>query len=125
MPEYVSGILGLSRKGTSKIEAGPLLINEMNASGKLENSMFSFYLTSNDDAYSSFIDFGMYVDDHIKFGSQLKWIKLVPHLYWMSEQAYGIRFNEQAFNFGKNNKSYSAIFDTGTSLTLVPSLLFD
>lgn len=80
-------------------------------------------MTSYDDEDSSFVDFGAYSVDHINFGSEIAWIDLEPHFYWKSEQAYGIKINDSAFNLGKNK--YTAIFDTGTSLTMVPEPLYD
>jgi len=44
--------------------------------------MFSFYLTSYESEEASFVDFGAYVPDHIKFGSEIAWLDLEPHFYW-------------------------------------------
>lgn len=113
----------MSRKGPEKWNTGPLLVDELSRSSKLSENVFSFYMTSYDSKEVSFVDFGAYLPDHIKFGSEIAWIDLEPHFYWKSPQAYGVKINESAYNLGKNK--YTAIFDTGTSLTLIPEPLYD
>jgi hypothetical protein len=74
----------MSRKGPKKWNTGPLLVDELNRSSQLSENVFSFYMTSYGDRDSSFVDFGAYSVDHIKFGSEIAWIDLEPHFYWKS-----------------------------------------
>ena len=57
------------------------------------------------------------------------WFKLKPHMYWMVDNVAGMRFNHDdnnAFSWLKySTKPYEAIFDSGTSLTMVPEEIFE
>ena len=83
----------MSRKGPKKWNTGPLLVDELHKSDKLSQNMFSFYMTSSDSKEASFVDFGAYVPDHIKFGSEITWIDLEPHFYWKAPKANGVKIN--------------------------------
>ena len=50
-------------------------------------------------------------------------MNLSPHLYWFAETNYGVKFNDSEFGYG-DAKKYSVVFDTGTSLTLVPDEIY-
>lgn len=73
-----------------------------------------------DASQTSFVDFGGIVPDHYR--GEIAWLDVIPHLYWMSNSNYGIRFGQNAYNYG--DEAYPIVFDTGTSLTLVPQTIW-
>ena len=51
----------------------------------------------------SFVDFGSVQDDHMRDPSELVWVGLYDHMFWMTYETYGVRFDENdedAYNFG-------------------------
>jgi hypothetical protein len=107
-------------------------------SGALSQNVFAFYMDSyaRESTNPSFIDFGSVQQTHMRNPSDLVYIPLVDHMYWMNYGATGVRIGEQitnvspndpddgfnAFNFGE--QGYQIIFDTGTSLVYFPHYLF-
>ena len=87
----------------------------------------------------SFVDIGGIVPNWIKDGNsgneynynKIVWLELTPDFYW-SANCQGISFGKpgtgNTFTFGANNHSKGgkmfAIFDTGTSFTLIPKSYF-
>lgn len=47
---------------------------------------------------------------------------MVPHFYWLAAGVTGVRFGDTAYKF---EKAYEVIFDSGTSLTMVPETIYD
>ena len=94
--------------------------------GIIEDSVFAFYLESYGKG-PSFVDIGAIVPSHMRKGMEPIWLNLTPHMYWMVSKVSGVRYNHStSFKWLKNeNASYSAIFDSGTSLTMVPTDLYD
>ena len=109
--------------------------------------MFAFYLESyaneyesnargHDDIYS-FVDFGEVVLGHMREGSQPVWFHLTSHMYWMVENINAVRFiTDRADQKGEEEladiygwlrggpSSYPGIFDSGTSMMMVPSPIY-
>lgn len=55
--------------------------------------------------------------------NDIAWIPMDPHFFWMSNNNRSIRIGSTEFSFGKR-KNFPAIFDSGTSVTLVPPAIF-
>jgi len=69
----------------------------------------------------SFIDFGVVVDKNMRNPRDIVWIPMAPHFFWMTNNNRAIRIGAHEFNIGG---PYKAIFDSGTSATLVPPGIF-
>ena len=61
LPGQVSGILGLARQGSDEIVEGPRFMDQLLQQKIVNDSTFSFYLTSDTSGTESFIDLGGYV----------------------------------------------------------------
>mmetsp|Transcript_33820 Transcript_33820/g.44671 ORF Transcript_33820/g.44671 Transcript_33820/m.44671 type:complete len:289 (+) Transcript_33820:339-1205(+) len=138
----IDGVLGLSR---SKLPAnlekewrgiGPLYVKHLAKAGLIKENTFSFFLESYSDnkALTSFIDIGTPVEEHMRPGQPIVWFKLKPHMYWMVTNVSAVRFTTQNGSIDKNKEykwlkkgkhGYDAIFDSGTSLTMVPQDLYE
>ena len=88
----------------------------------VKDSTFSFYLTSDSSGTKSFIDLGGYVHDNIRKGEQITWFEMLPNFYWVAEYIDGIKFDDTAYKF---DSAIGVIFDSGTSLTMVPGSIYD
>ena len=94
---------------------GPLLVKQLAEEHVLDANLFSLYLMNEDDVglgpqafggspkgVYSFIDFGSIQDEHMRDPSDLVWIDVFDHMFWMSYETYGVRFGENkedAYNF--------------------------
>lgn len=59
--------------------------------------------------------------------SELVWLKIYDHMFWMSYETYGVRFgesDENSYNFDLKLGGFLTIFDSGTSTVYVPSSLW-
>ena len=119
----IDGVFGLSRSVMADVgdEAldmrgvGPLLVKQLAEEHVLDANLFSLYLMNEDDVglgpqafggspkgVYSFIDFGSIQDEHMRDPSDLVWIDVFDHMFWMSYETYGVRFGESkedAYNF--------------------------
>ena len=62
----------------------------------------------------------------MKNPSDLIWLDVYDHMFWMTYETYGVRFGEEeedAYNFGIGN-AFLTIFDSGTSTIYVPFSLW-
>ena len=87
------------------------------------------YAHENGNDIVSFVDIGEAVPEHMKPGLEPVWLDLEPTMYWMVKEANGVKFtddsSETSYGWMKNGQqSYHAIFDSGTSLTMIPESLF-
>ena len=78
----------------------------------------------------SFVDIGELVLAHMKPNMEVVWFNLVDHMYWSVEHVNGIRFGGEvedgAYAWLRGGPtSYAAIFDSGTSASLIPTELFE
>ena len=118
----------MSRDSTppgKKIERGPLFIKQLKDRGQIEKNLFAFNMESAEDEAAgspSFIDFGMAVDKNMRNPDQIVWIPMAPHFFWMTNNNRAVRIGPHEFSIG--GKTYSVIFDSGTSITLVPPKIF-
>lgn len=113
----IDGILGLGAEATR----GPSFMENLRASGKIDDSMVSFELgfyNSNSQLETpSSITFGGY--DKSKFSGDLLWFPLKTNNWWaldMREFSYGTKTIAQ-FSF---YDGAIAVIDTGTSLLGLP-----
>ena len=59
--------------------------------------------------------------------SDLVWVDVFEHMFWMTYETYGVRFgesNNDAFNFDLKKGGFLTIFDSGTSTVYVPYSLW-
>ncbi len=47
---------------------------------------------------------------------------MLPNFYWVAESIDGVKFDDTAY---KLSKGLAVIFDSGTSLTMVPGSIYD
>ena len=62
----------------------------------------------------------------MRAGSEMAWIGVYDHMFWMTYETHGIRFGEDdadAYTFDPK-RSYLTIFDSGTSTVYVPFSLW-
>lgn len=124
--EYIDGILGLSRKmSTSAYVTGPLYIEYLQKAGIIQEQIFSFYMARNDT--QSYVDIGYYDGDSMK--SAVVWIPMPTYtkvLFWFARSS-ALRFGPETLTVDENSFTFdnylATIFDTGTSMTLVPNSL--
>lgn len=88
----------------------------------VNDSTFSFYLTSDTSGTDSFIDLGGYVEENIRKGEKITWFTMMPNFYWVAASVTGVKFDSTAYKF---NQALAVIFDSGTSLTMVPGSIYD
>ena len=130
----IDGVLGLSRSimgfddiDESTRDIGPLLVNQLAENGVINQNLFSFHLVSEDSNNSvSFVDFGPIQENHMKIPTDMTWIDVYDHMFWMTYQTYGIRFgesDEDAFTFDPK-QNFLTVFDSGTSTVYVPFSLW-
>lgn len=107
---------------------GPLYVKQLAEANLIDNNIFAFFLESYVDNPSlvSFVDIGAIVPEHVRPGHAPVWFKLTPHMYWMVENVHGVRYSHgDSYNWLKHgNAKYKAIFDSGTSLTMIPQPLY-
>lgn len=128
----IDGVLGLSRNALPKNlkddwrGTGPLYIHHLAKAGLIKENVFAFFLESYSDnkTLNSFIDIGGTVEQHMHPDREIVWFSLKDHMYWMVTGVAGMRINgddDSAYSWLKHSeKPYEAIFDSGTSLTMVP-----
>jgi hypothetical protein len=109
--------------------SGPLYIEALRNTSMISANLFSFYMTLDDEA--TYVDIGYMDEAAFRGGSSteagLVWIPMpaTEILFWYAF-ASALRFGEAD---DKNAVSYTfdayipAIFDTGTSLALVPNAI--
>lgn len=75
----------------------------------------------------SFVDFGSYILSHVKdkTDSKIVWTALDDSFFWQTTcqgVSFGLPSSDNAFSFpdSTGNSSIIAIFDTGTSFTMIP-----
>jgi hypothetical protein len=107
-------------------QSGPLYIEGLFNNSMIAGKIFSFYMTLDDE--STYIDIGYMNEAAFKKGSSvdagLVWIPMPPNgiMFWYAYSS-ALRFGEpddskaDAYTF---DSYIPAIFDTGTSLVLVP-----
>ena len=114
---------------------GPIFLEQLAEAKVIESSSFAFYLESyaNENGHDivSFVDIGGYVPEHMKQGLDPVWFDLEPTMYWMVNDAKGVKFvnkmsgTEQAYKWLKKGpENYPAILDSGTSLSMIPEALY-
>ena len=52
------------------------------------------------------------------------WIPMDPHFFWMTNNNRAVRVGTHEYGFGRKGRTFPAIFDSGTSVTLVPPTIF-
>lgn len=126
--ENIDGILGMSRTmDTDVYTTGPLFIEYLFDNGKIDDKIMSFYMTLDDE--ETYVDIGNMDESAFLGGSSstagLVWLGMMPDtdiLYWISWSS-AIRYgdvdddNMVEYTF---DEYIPAIFDTGTSLVMVP-----
>jgi len=125
LPDDCSGILGLSREGSAEMPSGPRLLDELIKQGVIDRNMFSFYMSGAFQGGESFLDIGDPVTEHMK-QSQIAWINMDSHFYWMSNKATGIRFENDHKEYRICDSTICpVVFDSGTSVNFMPASIWD
>ena len=129
--------MGLSRNALPKNlkddwrGTGPLYVHHLAKAGLIKENVFAFFLESYSDnkTLNSFIDIGGIVEQHMHPDREIVWFSLKDHMYWMVSDVAGMRINgddDSAYTWLKHSeKPYDAIFDSGTSLTMVPQEVYE
>lgn len=60
----------------------------------------------------------------MKPGVDIVWFELEPHFYWMTSHMQGARIGETTYAWDSDGKEYQAIFDSGSSVLMVPENLY-
>ena len=98
-------------------ENGPDLVDALYDSNMITEKTFSFYLADEDE--TSYVDFGPARSTGMSAPLKIKYLTLEENFFWLG-QFGAVRFGaeeEQAYAFEKDVK---VVYDTGSSLTLVP-----
>lgn len=129
MFESIDGILGMSRSMYSvNYTSGPLYFEALYNTSMITDKLFSFYMTLDDE--ETYADIGYMDESAFRGGSSeaagLVWIQMpedVEILFWYAFSS-ALRFGDSdeadAYTF---DEYIPSIFDTGTSLVLVPSVI--
>ena len=104
------GILGLAFPMISRDPGVNTLIPNLHAQGKLEKSMFAFYLGDNADGE---LAVGGY--DESKMQGEISWFNLARPAYWLTSLGE-VKFGDKQISAGGSG----GIMDTGTSLIYGP-----
>ena len=76
----------------------------------------------------SFVDIGGTVKEHMRPGHEVVWFDLQPHMYWQVEKVAAVRFGEDgesgAYVWSSQGTTYPAIFDSGTSMIMLPEAIY-
>jgi len=124
-----NGVLGMTRGQPDPNllpvpEVGPLIVPMLKEAGLADFSTFAFYLDNSAGGKVSWVDFNGFVKHNIKNEAESKiiWTKMQDSFYWETT-CQGVSFGEpssdNSFSFKKGSKII-AIFDTGTSFTMIP-----
>ena len=107
---------------------GPLYIHELSKAGVIEENIFSFYMQGfSEGSDASFIDIGQVNEDHLRDPSELIWLDIKKHMFWMNGMTTAVRFGEDdsdAYLFTSRNQNMVSIIDSGTSMVFVPNSLW-
>ena len=105
------------------MEVGPLYVNALMRSGKIENNEFSFAMNGLDTDLS-YIDFGAPLAKRIDGGklSSMEYISFLEDFFWSTEWN-GVAFGDLE-NAYSGQDAYT-IFDTGTSHLILPPSVFE
>mmetsp|Transcript_13915 Transcript_13915/g.30729 ORF Transcript_13915/g.30729 Transcript_13915/m.30729 type:complete len:495 (+) Transcript_13915:174-1658(+) len=128
-PEVMDGLLGLAFPALSRSPGNLTFLQGLEKTHKFHHMAFALALESNTDVgQTSSLSFGELdelIEDAPSFGfdkSSGATLAVVPYngrlQYWMAETSVTI---QGALLFGPPLSNFNAIFDSGTSLVLVPS----
>ena len=77
--------MGFDDIDESTRDIGPLLVNQLAENGVINQNLFSFHLVSEDSNNSvSFVDFGPIQENHMKIPTDMTWIDVYDHMFWMT-----------------------------------------
>jgi hypothetical protein len=116
---------------TEEYNSGPLYIEGLYNSSMISAKLFSFYMTLSDE--ETYVDIGYMDETAMRGGSAaeagLVWISMPERsvLFWY-QFASAIRFGDADATYSVSytfDEYIPAIFDTGTSLVLVPTAVAD
>jgi len=127
----IDGVIGMCRYAEPPDvdqAPGPLFIPKLYQQGRISQNLFAFYMESFKDEVAnnrpSFIDVGQYRDQNIRTGSTLVWFPLDKHFFWMNKRNTALRIGKDMYHYA-DEVSHRIIFDSGTSITLVPTTIFE
>ena len=109
------------------VDIGPLFVKHLADDNVIEDNIFAFYLESFVDesaTRSSYIDFGQAKREHMSNIDDLVWLPLHNHFFWMSQKTRAVRIGEDEYVFA-DDREVDAVFDSGSSVILVPKSLFE
>jgi len=134
IPPDVDGILGLSMGGSLDIthfgyseeenmewmeewEHAPLFVDGLFNGEKISSRSFSFYLA--DESEDSYVDFGTPRETGMSNTDDLVYLTMDDHFFWLGKWQ-GVRFGTEDANAFAFEAAGPVIYDTGSSIILVP-----
>lgn len=98
--------------------SGPVFHDELFRNKEVPKNVFAFYLGKMDEESS--LQLGTYSNSYMRNAAELTWLDLPYNYFWYS--------TADAFRVGNSSGKYfteqPVIFDTGTTLSYIPSLLY-